>query len=109
MVPSANYSSDNRNKAQESDRNWRSERRSCFACGSNKHFLRDCNLKDEYYDRQRNQQHEEVSYKKSGKRSDSSPHLKSILRRKTDDVGSSKTKHSKNFISADGDWNSDEN
>ena len=111
IVPSANYSSDNRNKAQESGRNWKSERRSrdfeprkCHGCGSTKHFVRDCDRKDEYYyDRQRNQQHEEASYKKSANRQDAtSPKLKSILRRKSGEDGSSKAKHAKYFVNHEG-------
>ena len=116
IAPIANYSSDYRNKAQESDRNWKPEQRSrdfeqrsCYACGSTKHLLRYCKLRDEYYENQRNNhQRAEASYKRPEKRPDS-PHLKSIMRRKSDDDDSIKTKRSKNFISADGDWNSDEN
>ena len=51
ISPIANYSSDyrnktqesdrnrnHRNKAQDSDRNWKPEQRRCYACGSTKHF-----------------------------------------------------------------------
>jgi hypothetical protein len=106
IVPSANFSSDYRNKAQGSDQNWKSEQRKCYACDSTKHLLHDCKFRDEYLESQRNHQRAEASYKRPEKRQDS-PHLKGILRRKSDNDGSSKTKHSKYFMNEEGDWNSD--
>jgi len=82
--------------------------RRCYACGSTKHFLRDCSRRDEFRESDRNQQRSEASDKGYERRSES-PHLKSILRRKSVDEGSFKTKHRKHFIDDEGDWNSDEN
>ena len=67
-VPSANFSSYDQRNAQEPERNWKTSRKDCFACGSNKHFVRDCKFKDEYYENQKDEQRSEAFFKKSKNR-----------------------------------------
>jgi hypothetical protein len=108
IIPSANLSSDYRHKM--SDRN-RDYERNCFGCGSNKHFLRDCDRKGDLYDRrhrERDQQQPEVSHKKS-KNILESPLVAGVLRRRRpgDEVAINKQKFKRPFMNEDGEWISD--
>jgi hypothetical protein len=108
ITPSANFSSGDRDK--KFDRNREHERKRCFSCGSDKHLLRECPSRQDYhYDRRQgaDQQYAEAAYRKPENRPES-PKLKSILRRKSGDNGSSKAKHAKHFVSADNEeWHSE--
>jgi hypothetical protein len=108
LLESANYSSVGREKKFDRSREYEPNRK-CYSCGSDKHLLRECPSRQEYFDRRQeaDQHYAEVSHRRSASQSES-PKLKSILRRKSGDNGSSKAKHAKHFVNADGeDYNSD--